>query len=99
MNLAFCHTISTIGTKPKTNPHEILAFNKTTTTTERNLQGSAPHIVQMRAIAQRYTCKSQTIKKAKTHAGESCRPVNPIYTFSVAFCICLPLFCLVIKLT
>ena len=38
----------------------------------------APDIVQKRAFAQRHTRTSQTLKKAKTRAGESCRLVNPI---------------------
>ena len=45
MNLAFCHTIPTISAKPKTNSHEKLAFNRTTTITERNLQKTAPRIL------------------------------------------------------
>ena len=44
-NLAFCHTIPTISAKPKTNSHEKLAFNRTTTITERNLQKTAPRIL------------------------------------------------------
>ena len=53
MNLVFCHTISTISAKPKTNPNEKMAFNRTTTITERNLQGSTPRFIQQRAFAQR----------------------------------------------
>ena len=44
-NLAFCHTIPTISAKPKANSHEKLAFNRTTTITERNLQKTAPRIL------------------------------------------------------
>ena len=77
-NLAFCHNISTISYKPKAYSHEKMAFNRTTTITERNLQESAPYFIQKRAFAQRYTRESQTMKKAKTRARESCRPVNPI---------------------
>ena len=55
-----------------------MAFNRTTTITERNLQRSAPYFIQKRAFAQRYTRESQTIKKAITRTRESCRLVNPI---------------------
>ena len=64
--------------KPKTNSHEKMAFNKTTTITERNLQESAPYFIQKRAFAQRYTRESLTMQKLKTLTRESCRPVNPI---------------------
>ena len=80
MNLAFCHNISTISAKPDTNCHEKVAFNRTTTITEWNLQGSTPYFIQKRAFAQRYmyTRESSTTKKAITHTRELCRPVNPI---------------------
>ena len=56
-----------------------MAFNRITTTTERNIQGLALLFMQKRAFAQRYTRESQAMKKkAKTHVWESCRPVNPI---------------------
>ena len=38
-------TIPTISAKPKANSHEKLAFNRTTTITERNLQKTAPRIL------------------------------------------------------
>ena len=56
-NLAFCHTIPTISACTK-------AKISRKTITERNLQKSAPHIVQKRAVAQRHTHESQTMKKA-----------------------------------
>ena len=79
-NLAFCHNISTISAK--LNLIQILmkkmAFNRTTTITERNLQESTPYFIQKRAFAERYTHESSTMKKAITHTRELCRPVNPI---------------------
>ena len=77
-NLAFCHNISTITAKPDTNSQEKMAFNRTTTITEQNLQESTPYFIQKRAFAQRYTRESSTLKKAITHTRELCRPVNPI---------------------
>ena len=39
-----------------------MAFNRTTTITEQNIQGPVPHFIQKRAFTQRYTRESQTIK-------------------------------------
>ena len=45
LNLAFCHAIPTISAKPKAYSHEKLAFNRTATVIERNLQKSVPRIL------------------------------------------------------
>ena len=44
------------------NPHEWLAFNRTTTMAQRNLQKPAPRMLQKRAVNQRYTRKTERLK-------------------------------------
>jgi len=64
-NLAFCNAISPSSAYLKTNTHEQLAFDNTATIAKRHFQGTAPNIVQKKALPQRYTRESKTLERLK----------------------------------
>ena len=53
--LPFVTQYQPISAKLKTNPHEKLAFNRTTTTVKRNFQGTSYNILYKGAFTERYT--------------------------------------------
>ena len=54
----FHYTIPPSSAKFQANPHARLAFNRATTIAQRNLQRPAPHMLQKKAVNQRYTRES-----------------------------------------
>ena len=65
MNCSFCYTIQQILMKD----WHLIEQQPLV----KDIQTPAPHMLQKQAVNQRYTCGSQIIEKAKTHARESCR--------------------------